>query len=126
MPRTVQPVAQLVYGLVVFLLGVSVRLFFNAERGEVEGARLNRRPINDHGHGAIELHIFHGPTGKVKRGSLSRDESSTLRIETRGSGRGDHFSDAARSRDRNVSTRRIHSGGRDQFRVVVAQFSDVE
>ena len=96
--RAVEPIADLVDLLVVFLLYVRVRLFLNAKRGEIERARLERRPVDHHRNRTIDLHFVHRPSGQIERRSLSRDQSAALRIESGRSRRGDHMRDSAGAR----------------------------
>src|SRR6202041_3361481 len=110
---------------VVFFFDVGVGFFFYAEGRKIEGAGLDRRPIDDHGDGAIDLHFVHGPTGKVEGGSLSSDQSAALQIEAGGAGRGDHRGDAACASDGNMRAGRVHGGGGDEFGIVITEFADV-
>src|SRR5205814_9956404 len=62
----IDQVREFVELLVVFVLSVGVRHFFASKSREIEGARLNLRPVQKHGDAAFDLHVVHAPAGKIE------------------------------------------------------------
>src|SRR5438034_3490937 len=55
---TVNPFRELINLSVIFLLGIRIRFFFPRKSREIEGARFDLRPIQNHGDAALDLLVF--------------------------------------------------------------------
>src|ERR1700756_860410 len=100
------PVGEVVDLLFVFLLGFGVRALLAGKGREIESARLDSGPVDDHGDAALDLHVVHAPPGEAEGGGLAADDAAaTAGIEAATGRNGEDFGDAGGAGDRNMFAR---------------------
>ena len=117
----IEPVAQLVLGLLGLLLRFAEGRFANAEGAEIKAARLDGRPADDHREAGVDRHLLDGPAVEMDERPLAQDHAVAPRPRGR-----ERVGDAVRPRHRDDLAGGMDRRGRSQVGVVAAQLGVVD